>query len=517
MRRSAAMLFGLIVVGQSPARAELRVQVSARSVGLYHSIRISVADPNPDADPAAPLEATLTMADPGDRRISARLYPVGGHRWEGRFTPERTGNYTGTVVLARGEAREIGLVPLIRVHPSSSRGFVRRIAPRSRMFECDRGGLFPMGVDIDRPLEFTGDWREEFRWLRGRGANYVRMTLPWSEDPLATDPARLAQVDRWLQAAEETGLFVQLCLDGPREWAGSRTRDIGAWLIEYERLLRSAAARWSAFASLAAWEIDLPVAAAPGEQRQCVAALRQADPHHHPVCTLEPTLDRGRFRTARVAQVDFAVRECGVGDRPADTYESPVLWAARLNSMLAPTPQPPGLSGLFAVGIGIPLVPHAPQTRSSERATHLTPSLAGYLNSDLDLRAVGAVARQIPWHAGPGARVIGDGTEPTAVVWRSYGRSLLGTLPASKPLGTLALAGENPLMPQTWRLTVQGLAPRSTLRVLDETGRTLEQREITASDGTVSFEVRRGVGGPVYVCLTPAPSATNRRAASRRR
>src|SRR5207302_566617 len=104
--------------------------------------------------------------------LSQPLVRVEPGRWEARFAPDLAGHYTGTVVVARGEEREIGLVPLITVHPSGRRGFVRALALGGRMFECSAGGLFPMGVDLQPAEAANLDWAAELARLRAQGVNY---------------------------------------------------------------------------------------------------------------------------------------------------------------------------------------------------------------------------------------------------------------------------------------------------------------------------------------------------------
>src|SRR5207248_11262686 len=123
------------------------VRISAPAPGRYQSVLVTAEEEGPQAGAAgSDATATLTMADPRDQRRTQRLLPAGPHRWEGRFTPELIGRYTGTVVLECGDDREIGLVPLLRVKPSIRRGFLRSVAPRGRMFYAGAGGLFPMGI-----------------------------------------------------------------------------------------------------------------------------------------------------------------------------------------------------------------------------------------------------------------------------------------------------------------------------------------------------------------------------------
>jgi hypothetical protein len=453
---------GLVLAGLPlPASAELVVRVSPPAAGVYQTVLVTAEDPDPSPEtPAGGEVVTLTMADARDARRSLLLLPAGPHRWAGRFTPESAGRHTGTVVLEADDAREIGLVPLLQVKPSGRRGFVRSLAPRGRMFECNAGGLFPMGVDLTAAAPAETEWKELSARLRRQGANYVRVGVPWANG----EEAELAGIDRCLLAAEEAGLFVQLRLAGP---AGADPPAAEA----YEKFLQEAAVRWGPFASLAAWELDARAAGDPARMAALLAALSSPEVYRHLVTVEVPAGE------AVPPGIDFPTSEPAPG---AAVGEPGLCLAPPPSTDAAPDLWP----GLFSPGIGLPLIGCRPGEDPGA-------ALAA-------LPAVAEVAKTVPWAAPPRVRPADD---PEGWQWASYGQLLL-----ARP--TRAGAGA---------LVLQGCAPAGRLRAYGADGRLLDEKDLRGSRGVLSLPGGDTLEGACFACLAPAgrPAAVGLKAARR--
>jgi hypothetical protein len=478
------LLLGCLGPPASPAGAELAVRVAPRTAELYQSVRVVVEDPTPAGSSSpTPAGMTLTIADPRDRRLTVRLPRVGAARWEGRFIALATGRHTGTAVLQRGEDREIGLVPAVTVKPGRRRGFPRALAPGGRMFECQAGGLFPMGTVIENASQSSVDWAVEFARLRRQGANYARMTVPWSAaDALGTDgdegePTVLgAMVDRWLSAAEREGLFLQLRLAGPEP-----SPAIAAAPEAYQRWLEAAARRWGGCSSLAAWEVDGSATGDATGVATLVAALRNADPYRHLI-----TVDAAR-PTVRVPGVDFVT--CYRALSHPDAAAPAAIWLGGGGAGASDL-----WEGLTQAGLGLPLQPHVPGADPAQTLPGL-PVAAG-------------LAARVPWHSRARLQVAAGGSED--LEWRSYGSTLLASLPAAGAAAALAAA---PVAP----LDVSGAAPHSLLRVYRADGQLVEERALAASGGSITLRLTPLPDQPLVACVLPRPTPSGSTAAASRR
>ncbi|MBM3460050.1 MAG: hypothetical protein FJX77_16135, partial [Armatimonadetes bacterium] len=166
------LLLTLTLLVVWPARAELQIHVSSLNPATMEPITLTVTDPRQGEGAGRTVE--VTMADGSDRRFVLHLEP--GPRpgtWVGRFTPPTPGRYTGTAVLERGDEKEIGLVPVIRVRAVRRPGFLRLSPTGSRTFRFTNGEtLFPIGVRLFREdLLGNVDWIAEFHRLRSYSVN----------------------------------------------------------------------------------------------------------------------------------------------------------------------------------------------------------------------------------------------------------------------------------------------------------------------------------------------------------
>ena len=182
-RLPVSVLSGVLFFLAVPAHAELTVRVSRTVTGRYESVGITVTDPIGGLD-AKPGPITVTMADSADRRQTLYLEPTGRPgEWAGRFTPMRTGRYTGTALLERGEERELGLVPLVRVRPSRHPGFLSLDRTQNRTLRFTGGRtLFPIGVRLDAADLRSGiNWRTELARLGAAGVIFLGLPVVWPE------------------------------------------------------------------------------------------------------------------------------------------------------------------------------------------------------------------------------------------------------------------------------------------------------------------------------------------------
>ncbi len=288
MRRGAAAILWLLpaLLGTAqPAEAELTVRVGSPLIYQYESVSLTVVDSEQgqDADPG-PVE--VTMADARDRRTVVYAAPTDRPgEWRGRFTPTLAGRLTGAAVLARGEAREIGLVPLIQVRRARRPGFLSLKPDGGRAFHQapatpgaagPSGSLFPLGIVLAAPtaLPGPGSWdpAAECERCRALGANLVVVPLP-DDAAHAGSPAGDA-VDRLLLTAEQPGrsplaIILRLRVDGPTEAVATRMRDAGR--------------RWGWAVALAAWQVQTAGDSAAVDWGAATAALRSGDAYGHAI------------------------------------------------------------------------------------------------------------------------------------------------------------------------------------------------------------------------------------------
>jgi hypothetical protein len=342
-----------------PAAAELQVRVSRPVTGQYEPVGITVTDPLGGLD-AHPGPLTMTMADSHDARQTLYLEPTGlkPGQWTGRFTPLKTGRYTGTVVLERGEERDIGLVPLIRVRASGRPGFLR-VQPDRRILKYSSGErLFPVGVRLcaDDLCNRT-DWHAEFRKLRGAGVNYVEIPVPdLSMLPDAEQREVLGTVFALLIDAERAGgPVIQVRFQLPPPPDGSA----GPFEEHVLRCVRF----WSHSPALAAWRIAGGGAVPPDDYGRLVRLIRSADAYRHPIVVPQEVQEALADREARA---DLVAAPCD-WQQPANRaalLEAPET-SGEAGEPHAPSPGEASWQMLVQGGVGLPLWryhPGAPET-----------------------------------------------------------------------------------------------------------------------------------------------------------
>jgi hypothetical protein len=190
----------------------------------------------------------------------------------------KTGRYTGTAVLERGDEHELGLVPLIRVRSSTRPGYLGLHPTSRRSLKYSRGGsFFPVGVRLGAEDLQAPDWKTRFQRLRANGVNYF--DIPVEAPETQTSAERLAlerAVDNLLVQAEQADhVAVQLRFPATESVSGD-----GA--AAYEEQLQRWVRRWSYSPALAVWHVvgagdsvDADAAA------RFVQAVRRADTYDH--------------------------------------------------------------------------------------------------------------------------------------------------------------------------------------------------------------------------------------------
>lgn len=475
-RRWLASTFfvSLIALGAMPARAELQVAVSRRTAQRFESVGVTVKDPLGGLDvKAGPI--SLTVADGSDQRQELQLEPTGKPgEWSGRFTPLSSGRFTGTAVLDRGDEKEIGLLPLVRVSSSSRRGFVKLNPESQRSLKYSDGSrLFPIGVRL-LPSVWDGEfkWEQELPELVRHGVNYVEIPVPWPGDGTMDSrvPASIDNLLLWAERSQKPA--IQLRLEGP-----PLLDDAG--ISAYENQLRSWARRWGYSPMVAAWHLAGASADAPEEVRtRLIRAVREGDGYRHLV--VAPSTETG---LAAGADLPVLQRNWQAPRNRRALIEVPI-------DASEPTPLPGESSWqMLAVGgIGLPLWPYDPAD----------PDRPHFLQR---LSMLSEAANAIPYQASP--------------------QTLTGVLPADHPAALTrygsAFAGWMTTEGLSQPLKLSGL-PRGRYRVrMWDPGqdRVLEER-LAWSEGS-GFDVVLPQGVPaVFVRAIPVSSEASTASSSRR-
>lgn len=397
-RRAAVLLAALGLA--APAAAELQCSVSKTRVGQYESVGITVRDPRQGLD-IRPGPLQVTMADSADHKHEIYLEPTGRPgEWSGRFTPLRTGRYTGTALADRGDEKELGLVPLIRVSARGRRGFVR-LNPRARraLKYSSGASLFPIGVRLlPEDLRASVDWRALFARLRAHEVNFIQIPVAWPQDlPPAEQVVLYQNVDRALLAAESVGrMAVMLRLEGPAD----RSEES---LARYEPQLQRCARRWAYSPALAIFHLaGAGDDVAPELRLQWVRSLRAADPYRHLVALPGAPGDTRSGGDLLVLNWDW--------QRPTNRFA--ILEAPDRLEGPQPLPGESSWQMLAVGGVGLPLWPYRLNA----------PESAAVLDR---IRKLAKVAGRVPYHA-PGVVLTGVVPIDTPGSFARYGKTCVG-------------------------------------------------------------------------------------------
>jgi Domain of unknown function (DUF5060)/Cellulase (glycosyl hydrolase family 5) len=243
-----------------------------------------------------------------------------------RFSPDQPGTWSFEVTVTDANGRRTSQSQTFTAQPSQHPGFIRRAA-NNRYLRFDSGqSYFPVGINLCWPpgKEPREQWYDTtFQKLADNGGNYVRVWVchpPFMlESPTSGlgryDLANAAFFDHLLASAQQHGIGVMLCmmnhrelLDkdmwGPAGWptlpynavnGGPATRPIDFFenpgaRRDFKARLRYIVARYSAYTSVAFWEVfneqefarvDIPLS----WNREMTDYLRQVDPAKHLITT----------------------------------------------------------------------------------------------------------------------------------------------------------------------------------------------------------------------------------------
>lgn len=359
-----------------PARAELRVTVSKTAVSQFESFGITVKDPREGAD-ARPGPILVTMADSGDHQHDLYLEPTGRPgEWSGRFTPMRAGRYTGTALLDRGDEKEIGLVPLIRVQRGRKPGFVKVSSGARRALEFSNGRpFFPVGVRlVPEDIQPGSEWRPLMTRLLASEVNFLDLPVAWTADLSPEEQqSHLRHIDTALVEAERTGrIYLQLRLLPPAD-----ETEVGR--SAYEAQIQRLARRWSYSPAVASFYLAGATQQVPPEVRQrWLRAIRAVDPYRHVVAV------PGNPGEARPGG-DLVVQPWN-WQRPAN--RGALLEVPERFEGPAPLPGESSWQSLVLGGVGLPVWPFRPNAADSSAVLER-------------IGKMGRAARRVPYQASP--------------------------------------------------------------------------------------------------------------------
>jgi hypothetical protein len=210
---------------------------------------------NPFDPDAIRLDATITEPSGGTIVVPAFWYQsyerslsggveydslAGAPHWRMRFTPPVPGGYSiSLAIVTNGQPCEIVTTnfSVASNTPPGRFGYIS-VASNRQYFQTGDGQALPLnGEDVAWPSSAaTYDYDSYFASLQSTGQNFARVWMcPWSfgiEDAPGTlnnyalDPAW--QLDYVFQLAEQSGIYIQLCLDyhgmfatQPDYWGGN--------------------------------------------------------------------------------------------------------------------------------------------------------------------------------------------------------------------------------------------------------------------------------------------------------
>jgi hypothetical protein len=320
---------------------------------------------------------------PPDSKTDPHELPESEFRF--RFAPPAEGVYGLRVVAIAATGEIEGDAAAVHVIAPACRGFVHARAGSTHLRFDDGSTFFPLGYDFASTSQANVDtYRTRFaRMVRG-GANCVRISLSRGGFTLesragAIDPAMAQMIDELLYAAEARGIYVILSIESGmdlkshsaehpyfREMGGPLIatpeffRDVAAKKL-FENRITYAAARFSAFRSVLAWELIDRVDESwpalmknpddsrlgPGEADLCRRARRDVqnwveemalhikgmDQHDHPVAvSTSVSLEKPWIDLEKVEHLDWVINddiELRSRELPAETEISRVSsWAA---------------------------------------------------------------------------------------------------------------------------------------------------------------------------------------------
>jgi len=269
------------------------------------------------------IAVDATFAHPDGTRLSLPAF------WDGkafrlRFCPTKPGAWTWEVKVQTPTATIQSKKQTIQVASSQATGFVRPSPHDPRYFETENGRTFtPVGLNLCWPdKRGLQSYDDRFAKLQSVGGNFARI---WTtqERRLETTEAGLGRYDiesaafydGVFQLAQKHGIRTMLTFDDYRvlaktdyfnaHWDKSPYNAANGGPLKnpvdffqdplcrklYKQRLRYLVARYSAYPSLALWELyneqdNIPKPGVPTEWfREMTAYLQSIDPYHHPITT----------------------------------------------------------------------------------------------------------------------------------------------------------------------------------------------------------------------------------------
>ena len=257
MKRFAIALASLLLATATASAAPQIVELNAGQ--LWQRVEFQITDIASVSNPFDPdiirLDATFTTPSGGTIVVPAFWYQgyqralsegneydtaTEAPQWRLRYTPPAAGVYTLSVAI-RTNGQPIATVTtnftVVSNAPGARVGYVG-ISQSRQYFQTGDGQALPLiGEDVAWPSSrATYDYDTWFGSMQAAGENFARVWMcPWSFgiedgpgtlDNYALDPAW--QLDYVLELAEQSGIYIQLCLDyhgmfatEPDSWGGN--------------------------------------------------------------------------------------------------------------------------------------------------------------------------------------------------------------------------------------------------------------------------------------------------------
>jgi len=291
---------------------------------VFHIVEFSVSTGNDYQNPFDPDEVSVEgRFASGSERIDLPAF------WDGknfvlRFCPPKQGEWTLTATVATSTGGNATATRKFRVAASAADGFVHTSSRNPRYWQLDSGKSFvPIGLNLCWP-DKTGlsSYDLRFARLRSVGGNFARI---WTtqERRLENEQVGLGRYDVHAAAyydsifdlAGKHGIRTMLTFDDYRVLAktdyfnahwdkspynaanGGPLKEPTDFFADplcqklYKQRLRYLVARYSAYPSLAFWELyneqdNIPRPGVPTEWfREMTSYLASIDPYHHPITT----------------------------------------------------------------------------------------------------------------------------------------------------------------------------------------------------------------------------------------
>jgi hypothetical protein len=315
-----------LLISSSSHAATLSISSLGTTPSVYEPAEWVVLSAKQYANPYDPREISIdaTLISPAGEHLSVPAYWA-ADRFKVRFAPDRPGKWTIGVTAVDSTGSQTLLPQVFDVAAGNHPGFVRVADNHHYLRRENAGSFFPVGIDLAwAPHGQGAQWFDStFATFAANGGNFARVWLCADAVQIETaktglgvyDESNLALFDQILASADRHGIAVMLCLMNHREWidhdmwgsagwpknaynadnGGPATRPSDFFHSEvckqhYKARLRYLVARYSAFSSLAFWELfneqEFTRTPVPVEWNAEMASyIQQIDPAHHLITT----------------------------------------------------------------------------------------------------------------------------------------------------------------------------------------------------------------------------------------